>query len=105
MSLFSKQNSINNIEYFCLLGRLTVHNVTDYQQQGNELLIASPLGVGFDLSEAEVEGSVVIALLISWQRKALAKGKTLTITNAPENILAMADVSGVRSILPFNENP
>lgn len=87
-----------------LTGLLNVDTVNDFYQPGlnaieqlqtaaNELIV--------DLAEVEIVGSAGVALLIAWQRRAMEKDKAMAIVNAPEHFLAMAEVSGVRDILPF----
>lgn len=84
-----------------VIGLLSVDTVADYQEEGYQAMASMGDEVVFDLSEAEVVGSAAIALLISWQRRAIKLGKDLSVVNAPRHLLEMADVSGVLDILPF----
>ena len=93
----SEENS-NRIMVF---GLLSIETVAAYQEEGLELLEEIGDMVIFDLCEADVVGSAVIALLISWQRRAIQLEKTFFIENAPVHLLEMADISGVREIITF----
>ncbi|MBV1876872.1 MAG: STAS domain-containing protein [Pseudomonadales bacterium] len=84
-----------------VLGRLSVDSVAAYQAQGFEALQRSVDSLVFDFKEAEVVGTSVVALLISWQRRAYQLDKTLLISNPPQQLLEMAEVSGVRDIISF----
>lgn len=87
-----------------VIGLLSVDTVADYQEDGYKALASLGDEVAFDLSEAEVVGSAAIALLISWQRRAIRLGKDFRVVNAPRHLLEMAEVSGVLDILPFQDD-
>ncbi len=89
----------NNVLH--LSGLLNVDTVTEYYESGLEA-IEQHQGLRIDLSDADIQGSAGIALLIAWQRKSLQLAKPLAIENAPEHFLAMAKMSGVLDILPFS---
>ncbi len=82
-------------------GLLSVETVAGYQVEGLTLLEKTGDVVIFDLCEAEIVGSAAIALLISWQRRAIKLNKTFVIENAPSHLLDVADVTGVRQIIAF----
>ncbi len=84
-----------------VLGLLSIETVADYQEEGFEVLAEVGNVAIFDLCEADVVGSAVIALLISWQRRAIQLKKTFSVENAPMHLIEMADVSGVREIIAF----
>ena len=86
-----------------IFGLLTVDTVGDYQQKGYEVISGAEDTVIFDLEEADVVGSAVIALLISWQRRALELGKGFVIANAPGHLIAMADLSGLSDVISFQK--
>ena len=85
-----------------LSGELSVATVSRYYETGLAA-IDQGASVQIDLAEANIVGSAGIALMIAWQRRALEQDKPITIVNAPEHFLDMAEVSGVRDILPFND--
>ena len=84
-----------------VLGRLTVDTVAAYQVKGFDAIQRSQQGVTFDLANTEVHGSAVIALLVSWERKAFELEKPISIINASQHLLEIADVSGVKDIISF----
>ena len=84
-------------------GLLSVETVADYQKLGFKMLETSNNSLVFDLCEAEVVGSAALALIISWFRESVRLDKEIKIENAPQHLLEMADVSGVREIIPFTD--
>ena len=89
-----------------LAGLLNVDTVNEYYQPGLdaiEKIDAAANDLVVDLAEVEIVGSAGVALLIAWQRRALEMDKAMAIVNAPSHFLAMAEVSGVRDILPFQD--
>ncbi len=54
----------------------------------------------FDLGGIKAADSSGIALLLAWQRRALAAGQRLTFVNVPENVLKLAALYGVDGLLP-----
>jgi len=86
-----------------VLGLLAVETVADYQHRGYEALQKVAREAVIDLAEAEVVGSAVIALLLSWQRRAHQLGKGFAIANAPDHLVAMADLSGLQKVMPFQK--
>ncbi|XOV87279.1 MAG: lipid asymmetry maintenance protein MlaB [Pseudomonadota bacterium] len=81
-------------------GQLDVTSVAACKESGEEL-IEDADEVVFDLAGTEVKGSAVIALLIAWQRQAEKLAKPVRFVNAPPNLLEIAEVCGVRDIIPF----
>jgi ABC-type transporter Mla MlaB component len=57
--------------------------------------------IQFDLSAMEVEGSVALAMLVDVTRQARLIGKKVTFLSASEELRQIADLHGVRRILPF----
>jgi len=87
-------------------GLLSVDTVAAYQEAGYRALAGMDNRVVFDMQDSEVVGSAAIALLISWQRKAVQQNVEFAIINAPQHLLEMADISGVLDILHFStESP
>jgi len=84
-----------------VLGLLSVDTVAKYQDAGYAALRNAEDELNFDLAHATIVGSAVIALLLAWQRKAVEHNKTLCFSNASDQLLAMADLSGVRELIPF----
>lgn len=80
-------------------GLLDLETVADYREAGVEAVRRETETVRFDMSEASVDGSAVIALLIAWQREAERENKQVKFINCPDNLLDIADACGVREIL------
>lgn len=55
----------------------------------------------FDLSAVRTCDSSALVVLLAWQRTALAAGRSIEITGVPEDMLSLARVYGVNSILPI----
>lgn len=54
----------------------------------------------FDLKAVEQMDSAGLAVIFGWVRAARAVGKSLHITNPPQNLLSLAAVYGVAEFLP-----
>lgn len=80
-------------------GRLDLDTVADFKTRGVLALEASKDGVRFDMAEAEVRGSAVIALLVALQREAERQGKEIEFVKCPEALLDIADACGVGDIV------
>lgn len=52
-----------------------------------------------DLAELKTVDSSAVAALLAWQRAALAKGRSLTFTNLPDNLKSLAQLYGVDPLL------
>ena len=56
----------------------------------------------FDLSAVRTCDSSALAVLLAWQRTALASGQSLEVSGVPADLLSLATVYGVDSILPIS---
>jgi phospholipid transport system transporter-binding protein len=56
----------------------------------------------FDLSAVRTCDSSALVVLLAWQRTALAAGLTLEVSGAPADMMSLATVYGVESILPIS---
>lgn len=65
------------------------------------VLAAPPPGSELDLTAVTRADSAGLSLLLELTRRAKAKGLTLKIRNAPEQIRDLAEFFGVNSILNF----
>ena len=54
----------------------------------------------FDLGGVSTADSSGVAVLLAWQRRALAAGQRLTFINVPENVQKLAALYGVDQLLP-----
>lgn len=57
---------------------------------------------GIDLSGVQAVDSATVALLLAWQRAALARGVPLAITNASEALRSLARMYSVYELLQFS---
>jgi len=55
----------------------------------------------FDLSAVRKCDSSALAVLLAWQRAAIASGRAIEVDAAPEGMLSLAKVYGVGAVLPI----
>lgn len=60
---------------------------------------SAPAQCQLDLTAVTYSSSIGIALLLGWLRVAQKAGKVLTVKNMPVDMLALASVSGVDTLL------
>jgi phospholipid transport system transporter-binding protein len=58
----------------------------------------------FDLSGVRTCDSSALVVLLAWQRTALTAGRSITVSGVPADMLSLATVYGVDSILPISDN-
>ena len=56
----------------------------------------------FDLSAVRTCDSSALVVLLAWQRSALGAGRALEVSGVPADMLSLATVYGVDSILPIS---
>lgn len=79
-------------------GAMTVPAAAGLLAEGSALLVR-PETV-FDLAGVTEVDSSGLAVVFGWQRAAKRAGKTIRIANPPQNLGSLADVYGVRDLLP-----
>lgn len=81
-------------------GPLDVTTVAHTRELGIELIdeVDAP---EVDLSDARVEGSAAVALLIAWQRHAVKTGKQIRYIHPPANLKDITRACGVDKIIPI----
>ncbi len=79
-------------------GAMTVPVAAGLLAEGSALL-SRPETV-FDLAGVTEVDSSGLAVVFGWQRAAKRAGKTIRIANPPQNLGSLADVYGVRDLLP-----
>lgn len=84
---------------FRLSGLVNLDTVARFKEKGLAVLARGDGSVSFDFSEARVEGSAVIALLIALQREADRAGREVGFVNCPSALLDIAGACGVREVL------
>lgn len=57
----------------------------------------------FDLSAVRTCDSSALVVLLAWQRTALAEGRSIEVSGVPADMLSLATVYGVSSILPISD--
>jgi phospholipid transport system transporter-binding protein len=58
----------------------------------------------FDLSAVRTCDSSALVVLLAWQRTARSAGRSITVSGVPADMLSLATVYGVDSILPISDN-
>ena len=71
-----------------------------------ELLAAGNAALGdgetiFDLAAVSEVDSASLAVIFGWLRAAQRQGRSLRIAHPPEDMLSLAEVYGVRELLPL----
>jgi len=82
-----------------LTGMLDLDTVPGFKERGLMALEAAGDLVRFDLADAEIKGSAVIALLIALQREAVRINNRVEFINCPDTLLAIAELCDVANIL------
>ena len=57
----------------------------------------------FDLSAVRTCDSSALVVLLAWQRTAFAAGRSIAVSGVPADMLSLATVYGVDSILPISD--
>jgi len=82
-------------------GVITFDNALGLRQQGERLISKAAEHCEIDFSQVTRAGSAALTLLFSWLRHSANLQKTLVFTNLPDDLLGVAQVSGVDQILPL----
>ncbi|HET8709743.1 MAG TPA: STAS domain-containing protein [Spongiibacteraceae bacterium] len=81
-------------------GVLDFESVLDLDMQGQQWLAQdAPARCEIDLADVTYSSSVGIALLLGWMRAAQQAGRKLSLKNVPADMLALAHVGGIESLL------
>jgi len=86
-----------------LSGPLTFDTVSSLSREVN-LFQNSGSSVTVDFAGVSRADSAALALLLDWMRQASAKGRRVEFSNLPENMLALAKVSGIDELLPLRSS-
>lgn len=88
---------------FRIKGQLSFNSVFDLWQENKEELFAQKNdNIDIDFSQLSRSDSSGIALLIEWYREAIKKGKIITFSNLPEQMLHMVEICGLDEFLPLS---
>ena len=83
---------------FALHGDVTQHTVPELLA-GSATLWGGPAAT-IDLAGVDRIDSAAVALLLEWAREAAARGTTMTLSNVPSGVRAIADLCGVAAFVP-----
>lgn len=86
---------------FRVSGELVFDTVPELLEQGRVLFDDGVPGFDLDFSGVSRADSAGVALLIEWMRIAHRRHRNIVFRNVPEQMLAIARVSGVDDILPI----
>ncbi|MDO8932107.1 MAG: STAS domain-containing protein [Rhodocyclaceae bacterium] len=80
-------------------GAMTLTMASGLLAEGKTIL--SGADAVFDLAGVTDVDSSGLAVVFGWQRTAKQLGKNIRIANPPQNLSSLADVYGVRELLPL----
>lgn len=84
-------------------GELTFSTVTDISAQARRLFEPMTLW-NIDFTDVTRSDSAGLVLLIDWMRTAKQASKAITFYNIPQQILAIANASGLDALLPLSDS-
>lgn len=87
--------------HFRLQGELTFDTVSELLASSEPLLARCPR-IQIDLAGIGRADSAGLALLAEWTRRAALGRRTIDFINTPSQMRALAHVSGLDSVLPFD---
>mgnify|MGYP002713005404 CR=1 FL=1 len=87
---------------FRAVGELTFETVPEVWERSRGMFEAGAAEIGVEFSGVTWADSAGLALLIEWVRSAREAGVALRFRDIPEQMLAIARVSGVEDILPLD---
>ena len=79
-------------------GELSIATATRLLTEGEQAIAQG--GVTFDFAGVGHVDSAALSLMLSWQRKALGEGKSLSFRNVPDSLRGLAALYGVDDFLP-----
>lgn len=81
---------------FLLPKKVTQENAVQVQTEG---LLNSPSLRSIDCSGLKDFDSSVLTVLLAWQKKLVAEGRSISLEHAPEKLKVLAGVYGVAALL------
>ena len=91
-----------NDQQYALSGELTMQNVSQVSRDTKPLMAAMSGEVTINLSRIARADSAGLALLIDWLRIARQQNVTLRFEQLPDQLLQIARVCELHSVLPIN---
>lgn len=97
-----------SVHYDIAQQRLTVTGALTFDSVAQKIIETDVLfqdsqTLEVDLSQVSKSDSAGLALLIHWLREAHQRQKTLTFSRMPQQMLAMAQATGLEQILPLHK--
>ncbi|MEW6354266.1 MAG: STAS domain-containing protein [Pseudomonadota bacterium] len=89
---------------YVLHGALTFDTVPRLYGESDSLLNHDAATLTLDLQGVQRTDSAGLALLMEWLRRARSRNKDIHFENIPPQMLAMARLSGLDSILPLDQS-
>lgn len=83
-----------------LVGELSFRSVPELLETSLEMIREVP-EITVDLADVERSDSAGVALLVEWMREVRRQGKSITYLNIPSQMLAIARVSSLDTVLPL----
>ena len=83
-------------------GELTFSTVTEILAQAQTMFETMTM-LNIDFTDVTRSDSAGLALLIDWMRTAKKVSKSITFYNIPQQILAIANASGLDDLLPLSD--
>lgn len=87
---------------FQLQGSLDLHSVVRLLTQSEMMFHNNTSALSVDMEPVMRVESAGLALLVEWQRRARATGKTIQYENVPAQLVDIARLSGVAKILSLD---
>ena len=84
-------------------GELTFSTVKEILAQA-QMMFETMTMLNIDFTDVTRSDSAGLALLIDWMRTAGKESKTITFYNIPQQILAIANASGLDELLPLSDS-
>lgn len=94
------ENGANNTAR--LFGDLTFTTVAVLSREGEAMLAASSRPARIDLRDVRRVDSSGLALLLEWQSRAKAEGRSIAIVNAPNDLARLARLCEAEELLQMN---
>lgn len=89
-----------NDDKLTVSGNIDPLTVVDLRKEGETLILGSKADLVVDLTAMSTAHSVVLSLLLCWQRLARGRSQTLHFTGVSERLGSLAALSGLDEQLP-----
>lgn len=89
---------------FLINGELSFASVPQLLKEGERKLLAAGRSVTVDLRGVSRTDSAGLALLVEWTRRMRRGGHEVSFINIPQQMMALARLSGLEQVLPLSSN-